>query len=946
MRATTAGELTILAATTRLITQRVKVKNGSGTFIDLSSWVESVRIEQDIDQPIAGCTVEFRRDSGTTLSLAPLRTDSTLNRLDNGVDYSPQLDLNRVITVEEATTPIGTAPVAADYKLLFHGTIDTVNFERSPVVCSCRDLGAPLVDRWIEAVAIYGSDVGVALETVMQQILDAIFGGGFVPLYTPVSPSYVVAPAYIQQKQSMMDAQYALAQLPGWDVRYRWDDGTSTFRFTLAQPPRTKTVPDYTFGPSAYFDVTRLELDLTNVKNVITVSYYDTASNARLEVTVSDTTSITKYGRRYFFIQEPDGSPISANAEATTMANAALSDLKEPKAEFEVDAPFFWPGDLWDLYRFPTNTVHFNSNQDWAVVSITHSLSRNKHRTILRVRGQPAGGYTSWIYREQGVPTPRPGEVGPEPRIEIFGPSPRHLVTVRYTATGGTAPLTYERRIDVDGISTGTYSAPAALGAGVTENIPTHQYRATRIYLRVTDATGLEGNHDPFFLKGWDASSDGAGHGVGQDEEERVRGGGGGYGIPRGRYHTEPIHDATGFDPLLDTELGQVGSALKANDGQAGIESQRAATRKGAFGAGAGAKGITEEEETRTGVGGVPVPLQRFHGIPLYDVTGSVPLIDTLTRRIQSGALGPTGIGMDTVEMGGDRGSRALNSSDKLVTGITSAAKYADGATGIDSLKPEEAGANVTETRTAADVQVGVGKAVLETGANKTETRTSADTAAVDGTSAATVKGGAVRANTGLDGTGKLVTGITAAAKYADGVTAIDALKPAEASANRVFGLVSNKITPDSTNGRNRCRATPTANQTIATGTDEVLDFGAETYDTGALHDNSTNNTRITIPTGGNIGVWLFTASVAWTANGTGLRLIYVKKNGTTILGTNVIPAVAGGGAGGSPVHSVMVFDDAPSVGDYYEAFVAQTSGGNLDTLSNGYTFFAATHLW
>lgn len=730
MRSATAGELTILAANTRLITQRVKVKNGSGTFIDLSSWVESVRIEQDIDQPIAGCTVEFRRDSGTTLSLAPLRTDSTLNRLDNGVDYSPQLDLNRVITVEEATTPIGTAPVAADYKLLFHGTIDTVNFERSPVVCSCRDLGAPLVDRWIEAVAIYGSDVGVALETVMQQILDAIFGGGFVPLYTPVSPSYVVAPAYIQQKQSMMDAQYALAQLPGWDVRYRWDDGTSSFRFTLAQPPRAMTVPDYTFGPSAYFDVTRLELDLTNVKNVITVSYYDTAFNGRLEVTVSDTTSINKYGRRYFYIQEPDGSPISTNAEATTMATAALSDLKEPKAEFEIDAPFFWPGDLWDLYRFPTNTVHFNSNQDWAVVSITHSLSRNKHRTILRVRGQPAGGYTSWIYREQGVPTPRPGEVGPEPRIEIFGPSPRHLVTVRYTATGGTAPLTYERRIDVDGISTGTYSAPAALGAGVTENIPTHQYRATRIYLRVTDATGLEGNHDPFFLKGWDASSDGAGHGVGQDEEERVRGGGGGYGIPRGRYHTEPIHDATGFDPLLDTELGQVGSALKANDGEAGIESQRAATRKGAFGAGAGAKGITEEEETRTGVGGVPVPLQRFHGIPLFDVTGFVPLIDTQTRRIQSGALGPTGIGMDTVEMGGDRGSRALNSSDKLVTGITSAAKYADGATGIDALKPAEAGANVTETRT------------------------SADTTAVAGTAAATVKDGAVKANLGLDGSG------------------------------------------------------------------------------------------------------------------------------------------------------------------------------------------------
>lgn len=791
MRSATAGELTILAATTRLITQRVKVKNGSGTFIDLSSYAESVRIEQDIDQPIAGCTVEFRRDSGTTLSLAPLRTDSTLNRLDNGVDYSPQLDLNRVITVEEATTPIGTAPVAADYKLLFHGTIDTVNFERSPVVCSCRDLGAPLVDRWIEAVAIYGSDVGVALETVMQQILDAIFGGGFVPLYTPVSPSYVVAPAYIQQKQSMMDAQYALAQLPGWDVRYRWDDGTSSFRFTLAQPPRAKTVPDYTFGPSAYFDVTRLELDLTNVKNVITVSYYDTAFNGRLEVTVSDTTSIDKYGRRYFYIQEPDGSPISTNAEATTMANAALSDLKEPKAEFEIDAPFFWPGDLWDLYRFPTNSVHFNSNQDWAVVSISHYLSAKKHRTILRVRGQPAGGYTSWIYREQGVPTPRPGEVGPEPRIEIFGPSPRHLVTVRYTATGGTAPLTYERRIDVDGISTGTYSAPAALGAGVTENIPTHQYRATRIYLRVTDATGLEGNHDPFFLKGWDASSDGAGHGVGQDEEERVRGGGGGYGIPRGRYHTEPIHDATGFDPLLDTELGQVGSALKANDGEAGVESQRAATRKGARAAGSGANGITGEEDTRSGLGGYPVPDAPYLTLPYMDASGGIPLIDPETRRIQADLLPPS------------------------VSSWT----------------------------------------------------------------------------------------------------------------------------------RNRCQVYHSANQAITSSSLTILAWDSEAFDVGTLHDPSTNNSRITIPAGGDTGLWLFVGQVEWAGGAGSARTVQILKNGVAT--PLAVSRVALPSSIAGPVHQVFAFVNAPTVGDYFELEVLQNAGVNVNVIGTvSGSHFAAHHLW
>lgn len=503
MRSTTAGELTTLAAQTRSVTQRVKVANGSGTMVDYSSWVEEVPANIDIDRPVSALTVQFRRDSGPTLSLAPFRSDSTLNRLDDGVTYAPALDAGRSVTWEVATTPIGTLPQAADFKLLFKGTIDAVDFDHSPVVVECRDLGSVIVDRGIEVEAAYGSVAGVALETVMQANLDAVFGSGFIPLYTPVSPSYLISPAYIQQRQSEMDAQQALAQLPGWDVRYWWDSVTSAFRFTLQQPPRTKTVPDYTFGPGAYFDITRLSIDRTNIKNVVAVSYLDTATNTRLVVTVSDATSITKYGRRYFFLQEADGSPINTNAEATTMANSILSDMKEPKAEAEIEMPFFWPAELWDLYRFSANGVQINSNQDWAVVSISHKLTRNSHSTVLTVRGSPAGGYLTWLDRGGITGSDgRPGEVGPEARIEVFGSPSGNVWPVKYTGIGGTAPLTYQRRIDVDNVSTGAYSAVAALGSGVTENITVQPYFATRIFLKVIDATGLEGNSDPFFLQG------------------------------------------------------------------------------------------------------------------------------------------------------------------------------------------------------------------------------------------------------------------------------------------------------------------------------------------------------------------------------------------------------------------------------------------------------------
>lgn len=398
MRSTTAGELTTLSGLNRQVTWRVKIANGSGTMVDLSSWVEHVNRNEDVDQPVAGATIELTRANGVLQTLSPLRTDSTLNRLDDGVTYGPLIDLVRAVTIEVATTPSGVLPGSADFKLKFKGTTSTVDFSQNPIVVDCRDEGGQLVDRWVETKKLYGSGPGVALETVMQSIHDDVFGAGVIPVWTPVSPSYLISPAYQQQYESVMDADVALAQNPGWDVRYRWDDGTAAFRFKLYGPDRTKTVPDYTFGPKDYFDVTKLELSELDVRNVVIVDYPSGGGN-RDVISVSDGPSITKYRRRPLLITEGDASPINTSGEATTMANAALADLKDPRAEFEIVLPFFWPGELGDLYRFSANGVHFDTNQDWAVVTITDDLSPGRHETRIKVRGKPAGQYLAWLAR-------------------------------------------------------------------------------------------------------------------------------------------------------------------------------------------------------------------------------------------------------------------------------------------------------------------------------------------------------------------------------------------------------------------------------------------------------------------------------------------------------------------------------------------------------------------
>ena len=160
----------------------------------------------------------------------------------------------------------------------------------------------------------------------------------------------------------------------------------------------------------------------------------------------------------------------------------------------------------------------------------------------------------------------------------------------------------------------------------------------------------------------------------------------------------------------------------------------------------------------------------------------------------------------------------------------------------------------------------------------------------------------------------------------------------------RVTGVnASNQITPTSSVGRSRCHLRNSTNTSINSGSLVFLSWDTEDYDTGPLHDTGTNPSRITIPAGGNTGVWIFSGGVEWAANATGYRNIVIIKNNTTALAASTIaPAPATIGT----EHSVFAFDDAPAVGDYYELRVSQTSGGALNAIAGQTTFFSATHLW
>ena len=119
-----------------------------------------------------------------------------------------------------------------------------------------------------------------------------------------------------------------------------------------------------------------------------------------------------------------------------------------------------------------------------------------------------------------------------------------------------------------------------------------------------------------------------------------------------------------------------------------------------------------------------------------------------------------------------------------------------------------------------------------------------------------------------------------------------------------------------------------TTDQTLSNDTDTVITFNAEEFDTDGFHDNSTNNSRITIPNGKG-GKYLIIATLAFSANATGVRAGYFKKNGST----NIIL--------GYQYQTTSSFTFRASVsgivdltaGDYIEHLGVQTSGGNLAVL-------------
>jgi hypothetical protein len=118
----------------------------------------------------------------------------------------------------------------------------------------------------------------------------------------------------------------------------------------------------------------------------------------------------------------------------------------------------------------------------------------------------------------------------------------------------------------------------------------------------------------------------------------------------------------------------------------------------------------------------------------------------------------------------------------------------------------------------------------------------------------------------------------------------------------------------------------PSPNQSTSNTVQTKVNFNTEDYDTDGFHDNSVNNSRITIPSGKG-GYYFVYGFVSFDANTTGRRIVYLTKNNATLIQNNGFSVATNTQYPALDIGIALNL----AAGDYLELEAYQSSGGSLN---------------
>jgi hypothetical protein len=139
------------------------------------------------------------------------------------------------------------------------------------------------------------------------------------------------------------------------------------------------------------------------------------------------------------------------------------------------------------------------------------------------------------------------------------------------------------------------------------------------------------------------------------------------------------------------------------------------------------------------------------------------------------------------------------------------------------------------------------------------------------------------------------------------------------------------------------CSLYSTTSQSLTNNTITAITYNAENFDTDSFHDNSTNTSRVTIPTG-KAGKYLINFMTNCDGGYSGIWETWLYKNGSSLAGVFATPSFTSPYNYGAFVIFSGVFEFA--VADYFEMYMRQTAGSAKSIYNNsGGGYLNATYL-
>jgi parallel beta-helix repeat protein len=383
--------------------------DGSGNFepainLNRKVYVETAIVPMDIEpsetdyeEVFRGIiqNIDFQNENGIKLVVDDLGSQIRDKYIEEEKTYGVITSLSSAVSSGASSIDVKDATgLSADNIILIGDDNGYEQVTISSVSSNTLNLSSSLSNSYEKGAGI---NKLIALETAIQDMLDDNLSIS-ITLYVPNSPQSFIK-SFKQGKEGLFFAIKNKVMQIGWKVGYKWDASTDSFRFTLYEPERNNVIPEHVFNKSEYSEPQRLGISKSSIRNVISVLYPDPSNPEKdKQEIVSDTDSIDEYSRLFMEFTEGATSQINNETEANTLANYTLSDLKEPKANLDIPIDYYPYVYLTELCRFKANDEYFDTDQDLAIVSYQHNITKGE--TILTCRGNPSGYYNEWLRRE------------------------------------------------------------------------------------------------------------------------------------------------------------------------------------------------------------------------------------------------------------------------------------------------------------------------------------------------------------------------------------------------------------------------------------------------------------------------------------------------------------------------------------------------------------------